>query len=491
MSYTRYLWLLLVSMMTLSGQVLNGDTITGADFQRWGGQVMSQLQSSFARTDGLYGKTPTDSWPEFAWGQGIMLGANVAAAEIDAAYLSRATQQAQTMYSRYRCYDNGYYGFDASYNGCGDRYYDDNAWIALAYLELYELTGTQSYLDWAREILVFCMSGENGPTDTPNGGIRWRERDTTGASVCATAPTILANLLAYQCTGTQKYLTDAQRLYNWLKNSDLKYANWIYHETNQGPLGYQTAVMTQTATQLYIITGQESYLQEAQMMASSMEAQFINTNGVLTQHGKWGGHDMTNAYVELYEVDGNSHWLDVAATYLEYLYVNCLDGASGLYPEVWSDISGTYSNGLIDTASVARSYWKMASTMGGSTPYSYYARERRGYWKYDETAGVTAADASGQGNNGTLTGMTFASNATTGKVNGALNFDGVDDYVDLPDGFADFRSGMTVTLWAYPTAVQNWARFIDFGNGEYNSNIVFARRGTTNNLVFEGYDRTN
>ncbi len=491
MSFTRYLWLMLVSMVTLSFQVVNADIITGVDFERWGGEVMAQLQSSFARSDGLYSKTPTDGWPEFAWGQGIMLGANVAAAETDPAYLSRATKQAQEMRSRYRCYYNGYYGFDASYNGCGDRYYDDNAWIALAYLELYELTGTQSYLDWAREILIFCMSGENGPTGTPNGGIRWHESNTTGASVCATAPTILANLLAYQFTDVQKYLTDAQRLYNWLKSSDLKSANWVYHETDQGPLGYQTAVMTQAATQLYIITGEENYLKEAQMMASSMEAQFINNDGVLTQHGKWGGHDMTNAYVELYEVDGNSHWLDVAATYLEYIYVNCLDGASGLYPEVWSNISGTYSNGLIDTASVARSYWKMAGTVGGSTRYSYYARERRSYWKFDETAGATAVDASGFGNNGTLTGMTFASNATTGKISGGLNFDGVDDYVDLPDGFADFRSGMTVTLWAYPTAVQNWARFIDFGNGEYNSNIVFARRGTTTNLVFEGYDRTN
>src|SRR3989338_5343069 len=51
-----------------------------------------------------------------------------------------------------------------------------------------------------------------------------------------------------------------------------------------------------------------------------------------------------------------------------------------------------------------------------------------GYWTFDEGAGTTANDSSGNNNTGTLTnGPTW----TTGKIGQALNFDGVNDYVDL------------------------------------------------------------
>src|SRR3989344_3025342 len=70
-----------------------------------------------------------------------------------------------------------------------------------------------------------------------------------------------------------------------------------------------------------------------------------------------------------------------------------------------------------------------------------------GYWKFDEGAGATAVDSSGNGNNGTLTNMSAYAwtgsvipsadegyTASTTFVNPyALDFDGVDDYVDAGD----------------------------------------------------------
>jgi hypothetical protein len=51
------------------------------------------------------------------------------------------------------------------------------------------------------------------------------------------------------------------------------------------------------------------------------------------------------------------------------------------------------------------------------------------YWKLDEGSGTIATDSVGT-NDGTLVnGPVWVS----GQVNGALNFDGVDDYVLLPD----------------------------------------------------------
>ena len=51
-----------------------------------------------------------------------------------------------------------------------------------------------------------------------------------------------------------------------------------------------------------------------------------------------------------------------------------------------------------------------------------------GYWNFDQGSGATAYDSSGNNNHGTIYGTSWF--WTNGKVNGALYFDGSDDYVD-------------------------------------------------------------
>lgn len=70
----------------------------------------------------------------------------------------------------------------------------------------------------------------------------------------------------------------------------------------------------------------------------------------------------------------------------------------------------------------------------------------------------------------------------------AMEFYGDNDYVDLPDGFENFRAGLTFTVWAKPAAVTSWARFIDLGNGPNSDNIFLTRNGTTSNLTFNCYE---
>ncbi len=103
------------------------------------------------------------------------------------------------------------------------------------------------------------------------------------------------------------------------------------------------------------------------------------------------------------------------------------------------------------------------------------------HWTFDEGAGSSAGDSSGNGNIGTLTnGPTWG----TGIKGGSVVFDGTDDYIDIGDGYADFTTGMTIAMWAKPTAVGSWARFIEFSNGPDNNNISWARDDTYPNLTF-------
>ena len=69
------------------------------------------------------------------------------------------------------------------------------------------------------------------------------------------------------------------------------------------------------------------------------------------------------------------------------------------------------------------------------------------HYAFDETSGTTAADSSGSGNTGTLNGMTGAE-WTTGRIGGALSFDGTNDYVEAIGYKGITGTGArTVALW--------------------------------------------
>ena len=95
----------------------------------------------------------------------------------------------------------------------------------------------------------------------------------------------------------------------------------------------------------------------------------------------------------------------------------------------------------------------------------------------------------GQGQDGTyLNGVALGqTGALAGDSDTSASFDGTDDYIHVAPGFSNFTNGLTIELWAKPTAANNYARFIDFGNGPGGSsdqNIIFYRIGTTNDLAF-------
>jgi len=84
-----------------------------------------------------------------------------------------------------------------------------------------------------------------------------------------------------------------------------------------------------------------------------------------------------------------------------------------------------------------------------------------GWWKLDESSGLTAADSSGNGNDGTLTNMS-GDEWTTGQIDGALELDGSNDYVNVGDAASlDITDAITVTAWIKPSNPGgNWQSII-------------------------------
>jgi len=77
-----------------------------------------------------------------------------------------------------------------------------------------------------------------------------------------------------------------------------------------------------------------------------------------------------------------------------------------------------------------------------------------GAWAFDEGGGSIARDSSGNSNTGTLTN---APTWTTGKVGGAIQLNGWDQGVQVPDSPTLNITGQALTLasWIYPTATQS------------------------------------
>lgn len=97
---------------------------------------------------------------------------------------------------------------------------------------------------------------------------------------------------------------------------------------------------------------------------------------------------------------------------------------------------------------------------GGDTiadAFATYSNGLVGCWHFDENSGTTTGDSSGNGNDGTINGATW----TTGKCGSALSFNGVNNYVEVPDNNSlHISDGITIEAWIKPTDTAQWRTII-------------------------------
>ncbi|HEY5549710.1 MAG TPA: Ig-like domain-containing protein [Candidatus Saccharimonadales bacterium] len=116
---------------------------------------------------------------------------------------------------------------------------------------------------------------------------------------------------------------------------------------------------------------------------------------------------------------------------------------------------------------------------------SFAAAAPVGYWQFNEGSGTTAADSSSSGYNGTLlNGPTWVS----GKIgSGALNFDGVDDRVEMGDVLDAGTDNLSVSVWVKPTSSAGGRKVIEKAG---SANYALEDIGS-NNYRFRISDGTN
>ncbi|MBI2564042.1 MAG: hypothetical protein HYW08_16975, partial [candidate division NC10 bacterium] len=115
-----------------------------------------------------------------------------------------------------------------------------------------------------------------------------------------------------------------------------------------------------------------------------------------------------------------------------------------------------------------------------------------GYWKVDEGSGTTATDSSGNGNTGTLmNGPTW----TVGKLNSALSFDGLTNYVSVPHTAALDAYPLSVAVWMKTASTSGVRGIVNkYAAGSFNGYQLFMNNGNlcawylrdTSNYVYDG-----
>ncbi len=105
------------------------------------------------------------------------------------------------------------------------------------------------------------------------------------------------------------------------------------------------------------------------------------------------------------------------------------------------------------------------------------------HWAFEEASGTTAVDSSGNNNHGTLVN---GPSRTVGKIGGALNFDGNDDYVNVPNSTTLDQglenNGFSVAAWVKYDAFYSDAQNDDAAIVEKDGDrFMLGLQGTGNN----------
>ncbi len=83
------------------------------------------------------------------------------------------------------------------------------------------------------------------------------------------------------------------------------------------------------------------------------------------------------------------------------------------------------------------------------------------HYEFNETAGSTAADSSGYGQQASVIGGSWSA----GRNGNALRLNGIGAYASLPGGIVSSLNDFTIAAWVRVNTHNGWARLFDFGAG--------------------------
>jgi hypothetical protein len=166
----------------------------------------------------------------------------------------------------------------------GTKYYDDNDWVGLELVRLYQLTHQTALLGSAEGIMAFEMAGwQERPGLACEGGLPFSNDISNGErNTVTTAPAAELGTLLYRFTHNVVYLQFAEKAYEWVRSCLQQPANlYADHIGNKGVVepklwSYNQGSMIGAGALLYQATGNGAYLYQARQTAQAALEYFNN-----------------------------------------------------------------------------------------------------------------------------------------------------------------------------------------------------------------------
>lgn len=253
-----------------------------------------------------------------------------------------------------------------------DRFYDDNIWLGIDFTDLYLAFKEKAYLQKAELIWKFI---ESGTDQQLGGGIYWCEQKKESKNTCSNAPGSVLALKLFKATQDSIYLQKGRALYHWTQehlqdSTDCLYFDNVSLDGNIGKakFAYNSGQMMQAATLLYQLTGQASYLAEAQAIARGCYAYFFTdhkteqgeTIKLLKKGDVWFTAVMLRGFIELYHADHDKTYLNAFNESLNYAWLHARD-THGLFNTDFSGKTHEERKWLLTQAAMVEMYARLSA----------------------------------------------------------------------------------------------------------------------------------
>lgn len=226
----------------------------------------------------------------------------------------------------------GYAASPGTNNPHARTWFDDNGWWGIAFTDAYSATHEQRYLSYARRAMTFINWAG---WDKKNGGIWWDTAHSFHAGESLATGTLLAATL-YQDTHLKRYLRMANLYINWA-DADFRGPDGLYkrHERDITPMPYVQGPMAEAFVRLCHATGDHAYCDEGEELADKAAQRFPH----LTMGPQYDAMYI-RSLLQLYRLDGNRRWYDIAKRETDRAMRNARD-PDGLYMRAWDGRSVT------------------------------------------------------------------------------------------------------------------------------------------------------
>lgn len=315
-----------------------------------------------------------DNAYDYMWGHGVQFTAVVAAAKYQPEAYRPVLYDFANGLKRY--WDTGadIPAFDAYISTINrfEKYYDDNQWLILGFMDAYEVTGDAFFLKWARRVNRFSLSGWD---EKLGGGIYWKI-DHQSKNTCANAPGAASAMRLFMTGQAEdKAMQDwAMRIRGWVNATLRDPEDHLYWDNihltgrvDRTKYTYNTALMIRTDVLLYESTRDAFYLEAAKRAADSAITHWVDPKtGAIRDTPKFA-HLLCEAWLRLYDVTKDRKYLDAAKGYAEHARRDARDPQGGYYDD-WNKAEHTPGErkSLIENAAAARLFWLLVPYEGNA-----------------------------------------------------------------------------------------------------------------------------